>query len=176
MGRLVNRKCVPLNRREREEIVPTILIAVDGSEASEAASKLGLEIAKAIGDEVVFIAVWAMIRSEFGVPYAYLEDTVVDAEKNRADEVLAASNARAATLGIQAETILIEGSAAHEICKAAKERETRMIVIGSHGWGALRGFIYGSVVAEVRRSAPCPVLSGAPASRDLLDPDEKIGG
>ncbi len=106
------------------------------------------------------------------MPYTYLEDTWLEAEKDRAEEVLAASKARAATLGIQAETMLVEGSAAYEICKAAEERDARMIVIGSHGWGALRGFMYGSVVAEVLRRAPCPVLSGAPASRDLIDPEK----
>ena len=74
----------------------TILIATDGSEASEAASRLGLDIAKAIGDNVVFIAVWAMIRSGFGVPYSYLEDTWLEAEKDRAEEVLAASKEDAA--------------------------------------------------------------------------------
>ena len=150
----------------------TILIAADGSKASQAASRLGLEIAQATGDEVVFIAVWAMIRSGFGVPYTYLEDTWLEAEKDRAEEVLAAAKARAATLGIQVETMLVEGSAAYEICKAAKERDARMIVIGSHGWGALRGFMYGSVVAEVLKTAPCPVLSGAPSTRDPLDPEQ----
>jgi nucleotide-binding universal stress UspA family protein len=152
-------------------VVSTILIATDGSEASEAASRLGLEIAKATGDEVVFIAVWAMIRSGFGVPYAYLEDTWLEAERDRAEQVLAASKEHAATLGIEAETMLVEGSAAYEICRAARERHARMIVIGSHGWGGLRALMNGSVVAAVQRSAPCPVLSGAPASRDPLDPE-----
>ena len=147
------------------------MIATDGSEASEAASRLGLDIAKAIGDDVVFIAVWAMIRSGFGVPYTYLEDTWLEAEKDRAEEVLAAAKEDAAALGIEAETVLIEGSAAYEICRVARERHARMIVIGSHGWGGLRAFMYGSVAAAVQRSAPCPVLSGAPASRDPLDPE-----
>lgn len=150
----------------------TILIATDGSEASDAASRLGLEIAKATEDKVVFIAVWAMIQSGFGVPYTYLKDKWLDAEKDRAEEVLAASKEHAATLGIQAETLLVEGSAAYEICQAAKERNARMLVIGSHGWGSVRAFMYGSVAAAVLRSSPCPVLSGAPASRDPLVPED----
>ena len=133
-----------------------ILIATDGSKASEAASRLGLEIAKATGDEVVFIAVWAMIRSGFGVPYAQLKDTWLEAEKDRAVEVLAAAQALAETFGLQAETMLVEGSPAYEICRAAEQRDARMIVIGSHGWGGLRGFMYGSVVAAVPEIGPVP--------------------
>lgn len=148
----------------------TVLIATDGSEAAETASRLGLEIAKATGDEVIFIAVWAMIQSAFGVPYTYLKDTSLEAEKEGAEQVLAACKEHAATLGINAETLLIEGSAAYEICHAAKERNARMIVIGSHGWGAVRSFMYGSVASAVLRSAPCPVLSGAPATRDRPEP------
>ena len=150
----------------------TILIATDGSKASQAASTLGLEIAEATGDEVVFIAVWAMIRSGFGVPYSHLKDTWLEAEKDRAEEVLASSQALAATFGIQAETMLVEGAPAYEICRAAEARDARMIVIGSHGWGGLVGFMYGSVVAAVLRSAPCPVLCGAPTPRDPLGAEE----
>ena len=103
----------------------TVSIATDGSEQAATASRLGLEIAKATRDEVIFIAVWAMIRSAFGVPYTYLKDTSLEAEKEGAEQVLAACKEHAATLGINAETLLVEGSAAYEICHAAKQCNAR---------------------------------------------------
>jgi len=33
-----------------------------------------------------------------------------------------------------------------------------MIVIGSQGWGALTGALFGSVSAHVLHNAPCPVV------------------
>ena len=40
----------------------------------------------------------------------------------------------------------------------AAERSARMIVLGSHGWGAIKSALYGSTAAGVMRHAPCPVL------------------
>jgi nucleotide-binding universal stress UspA family protein len=33
-----------------------------------------------------------------------------------------------------------------------------MIVIGAHGWGAVRRLMHGSVSSAVMHDAPCPVL------------------
>jgi len=59
---------------------------------------------------------------------------------------------------VNVETELREGDAPGSICDVASERNARMIVIGSHGWGALKSALYGSVAGGVLRHAPCPVL------------------
>ena len=43
----------------------TIVIATDGSDAAWKAAEKGLEIARAAGDDVVFVGVWDMIRGGF---------------------------------------------------------------------------------------------------------------
>ena len=45
-----------------------------------------------------------------------------------------------------------------EIVRYAKENSTDLIVIGTHGRGAIAHMLLGSVVEKVVRKAPCPVL------------------
>ena len=153
----------------------TIVIATDGSKAALNATELGLEIAEGAGDDVVFVSVWDVVQSAFGHSFAYMEPRYLECDRERAEAVLVASKALASRYGIEAETVVLAGDAPTEICKLAAERNARLIVLGSHGWGALRGFMFGSVAAEVLRHAPCPVLSGTPATRELLEPQELVG-
>jgi nucleotide-binding universal stress UspA family protein len=50
------------------------------------------------------------------------------------------------------------GAISKEICSAAAQHQARMIVIGAHGWGAVRRLMHGSVSSAVMHDAPCPVL------------------
>jgi nucleotide-binding universal stress UspA family protein len=141
----------------------TILIATDGSEPARAAAGTGVELARALGDDVVFVAVWHPIyTSTFGVPPTYFGSDLVEAEKQWATEALNAAAAEANVAGVHARTALLEGFPAEEICRYAKEHHVRMIVIGSHGWGAVRSMLSRSTVSGVLAHAPCPVLSGTP--------------
>src|SRR5437868_631108 len=139
-----------------------IVIATDGSEAADQARVVGLEVARALGDDVLFVSVWSMVESGFGVPYAHM-DELIEADKSRANEVLAVASEAAAKAGVTATRVLLEGNPVVEICQAAEQHDARMIVIGSHGWGVLRGLVQGSVAAGVLRHAHCPVLRGPPA-------------
>jgi nucleotide-binding universal stress UspA family protein len=141
----------------------TILIATDGSEPARAAAGTGIDLARALGDDVVVVAVWHPIyTSTFGVPPTYFGADVVEAEKQWALEALEAAAAAAKAAGVPARTVLLEGFAAEEICRYATEHTVRMIVIGSHGWGAVRTMLSRSTVSGVLAHAPCPVLSGTP--------------
>ena len=155
--------------------MPTTLIATDGSKAAQKAAELGLEIASAAGDDVVFVAVWDIVKSNFGQFSTTIEQRYLEGDKQRAEAVLVASKAVATRYGIDADTVSRSGDAVEEICKVADERDARMIVLGSHGWGAIRGFMSGSVAAGVLRHAPCAVLSGTPQPPGLLDPHELVG-
>jgi|SRR4051794_15909561 nucleotide-binding universal stress UspA family protein len=135
------------------------VIATDGSELAKCALDTGLNLAKATGDTVVVVTAWQIPVGDFGIPYASIATTdLIDAERVGAERILEEAAATARGAGVEVVTELREGSAAHEICEVAKEHDTRMIVLGSHGWGAIRSAIYGSVAAGVLRHAPAPVL------------------
>ena len=51
------------------------------------------------------------------------------------------------------------GSPQAEIIRFAKDRESDVIVMGTHGRGAVAHTFIGSVAARVVRTAPCPVLT-----------------
>ena len=54
---------------------------------------------------------------------------------------------------------LLRGRPFVEIIRYARENDMDMIVVGTHGWGALRQALMGSVADKVVRKSPCPVLA-----------------
>jgi universal stress protein A len=67
---------------------------------------------------------------------------------------------RARQLGVrQLETRLVEGVAWSEILAATKATGCDLIVMGTHGRGAITHLLLGSVAEKVVRKAECPVLT-----------------
>lgn len=67
-------------------------------------------------------------------------------------------------LAVRAREELVWGHRpAEEIVDYAKKRHSDLIVLATHGHGALRRALVGSVASAVARSAPCPVLLVPPA-------------
>jgi nucleotide-binding universal stress UspA family protein len=60
--------------------------------------------------------------------------------------------------GLDATGLLIQGSIAESILKQADKLEAEMIVMGSHGRGAVYNLLVGSVSQGVLHAAKCPVL------------------
>ena len=136
-----------------------IVVATDGSDTSKAATQVALELARATGDTLLFVTVWRELRGDFGLPYATLiTPDVVEIERDWARDTVAAAVADAERAGIPAEGLTRHGRPAHEIVAVARERSSRLIVVGSHGFGPIESALVGSVSAGVLRHAPCPVL------------------
>jgi len=60
--------------------------------------------------------------------------------------------------GVKCESAVRFGLPADEILSAAAEHHTDLLVMGSHGHGALYHLFTGSVVTGVLKRTPCPVL------------------
>jgi nucleotide-binding universal stress UspA family protein len=60
--------------------------------------------------------------------------------------------------GLNAETLLIRGSAVVEILAIAEQYAIDMIIMGSHGHGAWYELVVGTVSEGVLHRAPCPTL------------------
>jgi nucleotide-binding universal stress UspA family protein len=54
---------------------------------------------------------------------------------------------------------LLRGRPFIEIIRYARENAIDVLVVGTHGWGALRQVLMGSVADRVVRKSPCPVLA-----------------
>jgi nucleotide-binding universal stress UspA family protein len=138
-----------------------ILFATDGSPSAEEAQREAFDLASRLDApllvvSVAHVALPAVGYSGYG--YSDVVAQLTEAEHKRVKELLAtiATKARAAELSCS--TVSAEGLAVEEICRIAAERGAQLIVVGSHGWGAARRLLSGSVSTGLVHSAPCPVL------------------
>lgn len=70
-----------------------------------------------------------------------------------------------------------EGHPFVEIVKHASEGKADLIVIGTHGRGAIAHMLLGSVAENVVRKAPCPVLTVKHDEHDFIHPlDSTVAG
>jgi nucleotide-binding universal stress UspA family protein len=136
-----------------------ILIATDGSEDAMRALDAAIELAAATGDSLVAVAVWQIPPGEFGIPYGgYVGPDVWDAYRAHADTAVQQAAERARAAGVETDPVVLEGAPAPAIVDFAKERRVRMIVVGTHGWGSVKGALFGSVSRGVLHRATCPVV------------------
>jgi len=90
-------------------------------------------------------------------PSSYL--ALLDAARREARRRLAALLGRARAAGTRAQARLAEGGPVDEILKIDRRWRPDLIVIGTHGRGAVRRFLMGSVAEHVVRRASRPVLT-----------------
>jgi nucleotide-binding universal stress UspA family protein len=136
-----------------------ILIATDGSDRSRHAAEHGVSLAKALGARVTFAAVTSpppgYSHPQIG---AYLPEIMADLAK-AAEEHLAAARAIAEGKGVACETIHVKDRIADQgIVETAEQKGADLIVMGSHGWGAVKSLLLGSVTLKVLTHSRIPVL------------------
>lgn len=132
-----------------------ILVAVDGSEGSRAATRKALELAARLDAAVTFVSVTKPPPAVLGDPYY---DRAVMERLRAGWAVLATALDEAGEAGVKADYELVEGDAAEEVVALAERRGADLIVIGSRGRGAVAGTLLGSVSRDVSHRAKLPVL------------------
>jgi len=141
--------------------VNTILLATDGSVSAGAATHEAVELAEATGWPLHLLTVWDVPTvAAYGYePGAHVPlQEMAEAEETHAGEVVQRAVETASRAGVTATSSTRRGFPPTEICAAAEELDAKLIVMGAHGWGALKRFIFGSVSNGVLHNAPCPVL------------------
>ncbi len=71
---------------------------------------------------------------------------------------------------LQAQLVVGWGAPFVEIIRYAKNHDVDLIVIGTHGRGAIAHLLLGSVAEKVVRKAPCPVLTVRPGPHEFVMP------
>jgi nucleotide-binding universal stress UspA family protein len=156
-----------------------VLFATDGSERARAAGKLLAALPLPADTRITILSV-APESNWIGTPplgaevpvYSWLADSASEEEKAaRRDAEEAAS-----WLGVggrTVETIVPRGQAATAILEQAEAGGADLIVVGSHGKGAVTRFLMGSVSERVARHAHCSVLvaRGTRAKRVIIGVD-----
>ena len=146
----------PADDVEARELPGRILVPVDGSEQATGA----LEFALSQFPEASITALHVI-----DVPGDYSRETVegtyveqhFDALRNRADELLAATEEQAATHDYEIQTATTHGKPGQAIVEYCSENEFDQIVMGSHGRSGLSRVLLGSVAEAVAQQSPIPV-------------------
>ena len=133
--------------------VRTIVVGVDGSEASVEALKHAQGLAVGLGAHVVALACWDYPPVYDGYVAMGINDFDV-----RAGEILQESVAKAFGPETPAniETRLVQGRPRHTLIDASRTAD--MLVVGRRGHGGFGGLLLGSVSSACVAHAHCPVL------------------
>lgn len=134
-----------------------VLIAVDESAFAAHAADAGMELARSLGAEVAFVTVVdpavGLAASDTGIS----ADQWIAMAQRQAKELLVAFRNRADAKPPALE-FLETGKPADKIVEAAGAWPADLIVIGTHGRGAVGSILLGSVAQSVLRHARCPVV------------------
>jgi nucleotide-binding universal stress UspA family protein len=151
-----------------------ILVATDFSEPSNAALAYGRELAARFnaGLHVLHIAENIYITT-FGA------ETYAAVAPDLQAEVERSARARLEQLVLDSDgsgprttpVVMTSGAPAFAIIDYAGEHGIDLIVMGTHGRGALAHLVMGSVAERVVRLAPCPVLTVRHPEREFVHPD-----
>ena len=151
-----------------------ILVATDFGEASDVALAYGRELATRFGATLHVLHVAENIYiSTFGAEsYAAmvpeLQDELAASARKRLDELLIDSDRSCpATTPV----VLTSSSPAFAIIDYATDHNIELVVIGTHGRGALAHLVMGSVAERVARLAGCPVLTVRHPQHEFVRPD-----
>ena len=135
-----------------------ILVPTDASEYSRRALKMALELAQSVQAEVVLLHVSYTPQAYWGYTISY-GITVTQEQLEQNGEL-----ALDATLtGIDSEQVVIHkrvesGHPVTIILEQIKKENIDLVIMGSHGYGAIAGSVLGSVSQRVLQRVSCPVL------------------
>jgi nucleotide-binding universal stress UspA family protein len=138
----------------------TVVVATDFSETAEEALNAALEIVKGARRRVELVNVvldplhqpW-MVETA-GIDFEALQRAWIDAAKRDFQALVKRRLLDPSTAG----THIVVGQPDIEIVRFAQEHGADLIVMGTHGYGAVKRFLLGSVADRVVRQAHCPVL------------------
>lgn len=134
----------------------TILLATDGSPASEPASEQAIDLAAQVQARLLVVGV-VSTPSRHAAPGGEEVGRVPEARDHLATTAQSIVQ-RAKAAGAHATFLVWEGDPGEAICAAADSEDADLIVVGSHGRGPVGRFLLGSVSDFVVRHARCPVM------------------
>jgi nucleotide-binding universal stress UspA family protein len=135
--------------------VERLLLATDLSEASTAATEEAFELATRLGASLLVVSVIdpGSLLLPSGRFHARM-DQVRERRETIAQELVE----RGRDVGVQVSFLVWDGDPGDMIVAAAQAEHPDIVVVGSHGRGAMGRLFLGSVSEHVVRHAPCPVL------------------
>jgi nucleotide-binding universal stress UspA family protein len=141
-------------------MMATIITAVDFSEVTNTVLAETIEMARAFDCTVTvmhvvqYVPETTLYEGEMILPDLPMQEML---EEN-SEKLLRDAQKKIQQAGIECEMCLRDGSPSHEILQYVKNENPRMVIIGSHGHGALYHLVLGSVSEKIVDKVACPVL------------------
>jgi len=139
-------------------MMKTIVVATDFSADADGALNAAIDTALRDVSHIEIVHVAQPGTYVLPPPFDIVSLPVGDKEMTYVSDALEERARRARNAHVSVRTQLRTGSAHDQIIQAARETSAALIVVGSHGAGALASALVGSVAARIIRHAPCPVL------------------
>ncbi|MCC5950577.1 MAG: universal stress protein [Acidimicrobiia bacterium] len=134
-----------------------IVVAVDGSDSSRTALRLGALLASTTGNEVRAVRCWEY-SANLPLPSALSDPPRADEVEAEHAEALAAFVDETLPAGTEVVTRLRRGPAAHKLLEEPTIGDVDALVVGSRGLGGFSGLILGSVSRQLVEHATVPVV------------------
>jgi nucleotide-binding universal stress UspA family protein len=155
-------------------LLKNILVATDFSKLSEAALAYGRALAHTFDAQLTVLHVAENIaaRGYAGDTFLFVAPELqrdVEAAAHKQTDLLVSDDDRAARKADA--VVLTSNSPASAIADYAGSAAVDLIVIGTHGRGAVAHLLMGSVAERVVRTAPCPVLTIRQPEHEFVLPD-----
>lgn len=156
--------CIELKKKTwksdmSNSIYRKIMVATDGSDHVRKAIATAIEVAKLSGAKLY--AVYVIANDEFSMPApknVELEKAFVNYLRNEGKEAIAYVETSGKDENVEVESVILEGSPAHEIVHFAERNDIDLIVMGTHGKNAIERFLLGSIAENVVRHSKKAVL------------------
>jgi nucleotide-binding universal stress UspA family protein len=140
-------------------MMKTLLVCVDFSEGTDRLLAQAAKLARAFEDKIVLLHV-AQPEPEF-VGFEPGPDSVrqqMADSFHREREKLQVEGDELRECGVTVETLCVQGVTSEAILDHTVRLGADMILMGTHGHGALHHLLAGSICQAVINKSPCPVL------------------
>jgi nucleotide-binding universal stress UspA family protein len=146
-------------------MISKILVATDGSETALKASRYAIQLAKQLGASITILSVTdnRSLTSYYTVPPEVAPIHIIEPVEDFLREAAKRDVVRVKKLcdknGVSCRTVISSGHPAEEIIREAERSRSHLIILGSHGKGALAAVFLGSVTyGVIHKETHIPVL------------------
>jgi nucleotide-binding universal stress UspA family protein len=154
-----------------------ILVATDFGEAADAALNYGRALARVFGASLTLLHVAEdLLTASFGIEgyvggYPDFQRSIEEGARRQLDSLLTEQDRT--DLGAMA-VLRTSSSPALTIVNYAKDMSADLIIMGTHGRGAMAHLLMGSVAERVVRTSACPVLTVKHPEHEFVLPDALV--
>ena len=133
-----------------------ILVAVDGSERAERAAQFAIDLAKRIEDaEVRLVNVQEPV--EESQTHGLGREAIGKHRETLAVQAGAAAREIAEQAGVRCTFVWHFGDPAHVLVEEARDAQCDLLVMGTHGEGAIQNLLLGAVTSRALHLASVPI-------------------